>query len=318
MHYAGVDIGGTKCAVSYARKGADGIKILERKEFSTKGKHYSEVLDIFAGKIGEILQKGPIEGIGISCGGPLDSKRGVIMSPPNLPGWNDVRVVGYFEDKFGIKCYLQNDANACAVAEWKYGAGRGCDNMVFLTFGTGFGAGLILDGRLYRGQNDNAGEVGHIRLTRGGPVGYNKAGSAEGYCSGGGIRQLGIMEVKKELKKGEKPRLLEEAGSIENIDAKLIAKLAYAGDPLCLNVYKKSGQMLGKVLSYLIDIINPQRIIIGGVFMRSKDLLLPHVQKVIKRECLSFSRQVCEILPAGLGENVGDYAAVSIAEGDYL
>lgn len=140
------------------------------------------------------MPEGEIAGIGISCGGPLDSRRGVILSPPNLPGWDEVPVKAYFERETGAPAMLRNDADACAVAEWRYGAGRGCRNMVFLTFGTGFGAGLILNGALYSGSCDMAGEIGHIRAPGDPayrPVGYGKSGSFEGYCSGGGIAELG-------------------------------------------------------------------------------------------------------------------------------
>ena len=113
------------------------------------------------------------------------------MSPPNLPGWDNIDIVKQIKTHFGVPVHLQNDANACALAEWKFGAGRGTKNMVFLTFGTGLGAGLILDGKLYSGTNDNAAELGHIRLDRFGPVGFGKTGSFEGFCSGGGIAQLG-------------------------------------------------------------------------------------------------------------------------------
>ena len=118
--------------------------------------------------------------IGISCGGPLDSKKGMIYSPPNLPGWDKCLLQRYLQMKFGVETALQNDANACALAEWLMGAGRGTSNMVFLTFGTGMGGGLILNGRLYSGTNDLGGEVGHIRLAKDGPVGFGKAGSFEG------------------------------------------------------------------------------------------------------------------------------------------
>ena len=131
-----------------------------------------------------------MQAIGVSCGGPLNSRTGVVQSPPNLPGWDDVPIVKILEDAFGIPAFLQNDANACALVEWKYGAGRGCENMVFLTMGTGMGAGVIADGRLLRGARDMAGEVGHLRLEKDGPVGYGKAGSFEGFTSGGGIARL--------------------------------------------------------------------------------------------------------------------------------
>ena len=178
MEYvAGIDIGGTKCAVVLGRRAGNGeITILDKKAFPTGRRPYSEVLDEFFSTVEEILSAQGVKvsqvvAFGISCGGPLDSKRGVIMSPPNLPGWDDIPIVRLFEERFGVKTGVQNDANACALAEWQFGAGCGAQNMIFLTFGTGMGAGLILDGRLYSGTNDMAGEVGHMAMRPFGPVG---------------------------------------------------------------------------------------------------------------------------------------------------
>lgn len=315
MYYIGIDIGGTKCAVSLGETNSNDIKLLSKVSFETGIRKPYLVLDELLQTMNKIIDEyaiktSEIKSIGISCGGPLDSKNGIIMSPPNLPGWDNIKAVEFFENAVYIKTYLQNDANACAVAEWKYGAGRGYDNMVFLTFGTGLGAGLILNGRLYSGTNDNAGEIGHIRLTEKGPVGYNKMGSAEGWCSGGGIAQIGKMAVEAELAAGKYPRLLEAAGSIENITAKLIGNLAETeNDKLCVEVYRICGEKLGYVLSILIDILNPEIIVIGGIYMRSAALLSKHITDVMHREVLS----PCPIVPAGLGEKVGDYAALSIA-----
>ena len=148
----GIDIGGTKCALSVGECTTDSVKILHREEFPTKGLSWQEVLREFNNRIIELsnnrIVDAEIANIGISCGGPLDSKTGVIMSPPNLPGWDNVPVVKFFTDRFGVPVHLQNDANACAYAEWKFGAGRGTKSMVFMTFGTGLGAGLVLDGKL--------------------------------------------------------------------------------------------------------------------------------------------------------------------------
>ena len=110
--------------------------------------------------------------VGISCGGPLDSKKGLILSPPNLPGWDNVPVTKLLSEALQVPAFLQNDADACAIAEWRFGAGQGCENMVFLTFGTGLGAGLILNGKLYQGASGMAGEVGHLRLFDNGHIGY--------------------------------------------------------------------------------------------------------------------------------------------------
>ena len=317
-YYIGLDIGGTKCAQTIGKiSDNDDIEILKRAEFPTAGKNPEVILDKFSEFIENALRNYEISGIGISCGGPLDSKRGVIMSPPSLPLWDNIKVTEYFENKFGIKTLLQNDANACAVAEWKFGAGRNAENMVFLTFGTGFGAGLILGGRLYGGTTDNAGEIGHIRLTDRGPEGYRKKGSCEGYCSGSGMARLARIMGKKSGLKAQYSDFIAEIGGEENISAKNMAEYARKGNAFCKAVYKKSGEMLGRSIAILVDLLNPQKIVIGGIFMRANDLLMPHAKRVMKKECLSFSLNDVEVVPAGLGENIGDYAALSIAKGDF-
>lgn len=317
-YYIGLDIGGTKCAVSLAKVTGSEPTIIAKEKFATIPSDPDgvcrELLELSTKLLAENeLGFEDIKAIGISCGGPLDSKKGIILGPPNLPGWDEVHICEFFRKNTGINTYLQNDANACAVAEWKFGAGKGCSNMVFLTFGTGLGAGLILDGKLYSGANDMAGEIGHVRLNRSGPVGYGKAGSAEGFCSGGGLAQLGVMAVRKSLTKGESPALLEAAGDESHITAKLIAELADKGDPLCLKIFKDCGKNLGRTLSILIDILNPEKIILGGIYMRASHLLIPTMEKTIHREALGYAANVCQICPAGLGEKVGDYAAVAVA-----
>ena len=195
MKILGFDIGGTKCAVMTANWDGKEIELLKKDKCQTDHSLTpTQIIDKLIAMADKILDGKP-EAIGISCGGPLDSKKGVIMSPPNLPGWDNVEIVKQLEAHYGVPAHLQNDANACAVAEWKFGAGRGCRNVVFMTFGTGLGAGLILDGKLYSGTNDNAGELGHIRLDKFGPVGFGKTGSFEGFCSGGGLAQLGYMKA---------------------------------------------------------------------------------------------------------------------------
>ena len=290
-------------------------QIVDKDYFLTANQNPYIILEKFSKFIEKHLDKN-IQGIGISCGGPLDSKRGVIMAPPSLPLWDNIEIVKYFENKFGIKTYLQNDANACAVAEWKFGAGKNSNNMMFLTFGTGFGAGLILNGKLYSGTNDNAGEIGHVRLTEKGPIGYRKEGSCEGYCSGSGIRRLADIMSKQAKYKQSFNEFVAKVGT-ENISAKTITENARDNNLFCKAVFRKSGEMLGRTLSILIDLLNPEKIVIGGVYMRANDLLYPHAIKVMEKECLNFSLKVCEILSAGLNENIGDYASLSLAKGDF-
>lgn len=302
----GVDIGGTKCAVVIGRKGVVNRKIIDKLSFQTKDCiGWKAVINRILDYSDNILEKYNVKyenlsGIGISCGGPLDSRRGVVMSPPNLPDWDNVPIKDIFENKFGVRTVLQNDANACAVAEWKYGAAQGCNNCIFLTFGTGMGAGLILNGKLYSGANDMAGEVGHIRLSEDGPVGYGKAGSFEGFCSGGGISKLADYMSGGKLEK--------------SLTAKQLADMMYDGDKFAESVYIKCAEKLGEGLSVLIDILNPEVIVIGSIFTRNVDFFNSIIVPVIKNEALSLSASVCKIVPAVLGENIGDYAALGLAE----
>lgn len=317
MYYIGIDIGGTKCAVSLGKYTDGNMHILSKSKFATEGSP-NDVLEKLAEQLEEIISSNGLENtdikyLGISCGGPLDSKQGIIMSPPNLPGWDNIKVTDFFTRKTGIRSVLENDANACAVAEWKLGAGRGAENIVFLTFGTGLGAGLILNGRLYSGTNGNAGEAGHIRLSEYGPSGYGKHGSFEGFCSGNGIAQIGKTLAIEALQNGIKPAYCSCMSDLETVSAKTIADAADNGDKTAKEVYSISGRMLGKGLSVLVDILNPERIIIGSIFARSKNLLYDECDKIMRKECLGISYNVCKVVPAELSENIGDYAALSLA-----
>lgn len=316
-NYIGIDIGGTKCAVVFARENDDlSVDFLAKESFPTLP--CAETLEKFC-KIIESLSRstgvalGEISSIGISCGGPLDSRRGVIMSPPNLPKWDDVHITDFFREKFSIPAFIQNDANACALAEWKYGAGKGSENMVFMTFGTGLGAGIIANGRLLAGANDNAGEVGHIRLEKFGPVGYGKRGSFEGFCSGGGIAQLGKLRAAELFQRGKPCAFCKSADEINSITAKSIAEAACAGDVDARKIYEDSGEYLGRGISILIDVLNPELIVIGSIFARSEDLLRESMQRAIDADALDLAANVCKVVPALLGEKIGDYAAVSVA-----
>ena len=288
----GLDIGGTKCALVIGDRTG---KVLARWQVATAdyGADWQRLINDLL-KNAEGIYTRPLAA-GVSCGGPLSSARGVIMSPPNLPGWDDVHIVEWLQNRINVPAFLQNDANACALAEWQFGAGRGCKNMVFLTFGTGMGAGLILDGRLYAGTNDMAGEAGHMRLAPDGPEGYGKRGSFEGFCSGGGIRQLAQMELGKDL------------------SCKQLCELADAGDADARRVLEKSADYLGRALAVLIDILNPERIVIGSIYARAERHFKDGALSAIRREALSLSCGVCEIVPAGLGDSIGDIAALSIA-----
>ncbi len=310
----GIDIGGTKCAVTYGIKTGDNLTVVDKEKFPTT--EVNETIAHICAATKAMMQKHGLtpqntSAIGISCGGPLDSRKGVVMSPPNLPGWDNIPITAIIEKETGIKCGLQNDANACALAEWKFGAGRGTQNMVFLTFGTGLGAGIIANGQIYTGANDNAGEAGHIRLSDFGPVGYGKAGSFEGFASGSGIAQLARMRLSEVYQMGGKVAWCDY-GQIESVTAKDVTEAAAAGDPLALEIVQLSARYLGIGLSVLIDILNPELIVIGGVFARRESLFRPQMEETIRREALPLASRVCRVVPAQLGEAIGDYAALSV------
>lgn len=309
----GFDIGGTKCAVISADWDGNSIALLKKEKCATDLNITPiQMIDKLIRLADSILEEKP-DAIGISCGGPLDSQNGVIMSPPNLLGWSNIEIVKQIESHYGVPAKLQNDANACAVAEWKFGAGKDTNNMVFMTFGTGLGAGLILDGKLYSGTNDNAGEVGHIRLDNFGPVGFGKAGSFEGFCSGGGIAQLGYSMALEKVQRGEYPLYFKSGYTTTEVTAKTIADAADLGDETAIEVYRTCGEYLGRGLSILIDILNPEVIVMGSIFTRSQNLLWEPAKKVIEKEALSLSAKCCKVLPAALGEQIGDYAAIATA-----
>jgi len=286
----GIDIGGTKCAVSVLRDGA----VHEIARFTTQ-----DFAATFARLRSEVTQlaPGPDVVFGISCGGPLDAARGVILSPPNLPGWVDIPICRAFTDAFGGRAFLMNDANASALAEWHFGAGQGCKHMVFLTAGTGMGAGLILNGRLHEGATGDAGEVGHLRLRPTGPLGFGKRGSFEGFCSGGGIARLAV----------------EMGWKQPGVTLKALAEAAARGDALALKVLDVAGEHLGEALALLIDTLNPERIVLGGYFPRCAALLLPAMNRALAAEALPGALAGCKILPAVLGETIGSNAAVAVA-----
>jgi len=314
----GIDIGGTKTAVLLSSAPPAAIA---RRQFATRPAQGPErALKLIKRGIREMLAEqgaglSVIARLGVSCGGPLDRVQGIIQSPPNLPTWDDVPIKAILEREFQAECLVENDANAGAVAEHRFGAGKDCRNMAFLTMGTGLGAGIITDGRLYRGSNDLAGEVGHVRLTRTGPIGHNKKGSAEGWASGGGMAQLAQQAVAAALKKKRPTRLAKLYRSGASITAKDIGVAARQGDNVALEILEITGEKLGEILAILVDLLNPDRIVIGGLAMRLGDLLLEPARRVIEREALELSARTCQVIPASLGESIGDAAALCIAMG---
>ncbi len=346
--YLGVDIGGTKTAVVLGNERAETIRKIAFETDHVGGPE--AVLEGIKGAVDELVGAAvgtglvpsgcssdvtshvptgaeaarcvpAVAAVGVSCGGPLDSAAGVVLGPPNLPGWDEVPVVEILSRHTGLPVRLENDANAGALAEWRFGAGRGSRtklascarrNLVFITAGTGLGCGLIVDGRLYSGTNDMAGEAGHIRLAPYGPRGYGKFGSFEGFCSGGGIARLGLQMLDEAARRGERS-LLFRARLEGPLTTQAIAEAAQEGDELAHAILRRAGQRLGEGLAVLIDVLNPEVIVLGSLAVRLGELYLGPAREVIAREALQRSAEVCRIVPAELGERAGEVAALCVA-----
>lgn len=207
---------------------------------------------------------------------------------------------------------MENDANACAIAEYLWGAGKNANNMAFLTFGTGLGAGLILNNKLYRGSSDMAGEIGHIRLNETGPTGYNKAGSFEGFCSGGGIAKLCKIRM-QEKRENKSVREFIELVNDRTVSAEILADAVKFGNKFAISIFEESAFYLGRGISILIDILNLDKIIIGGIYSRMESFFRNIVLSVIKEEALKYSADFCSIEPSFFGEKIGDYSALAVA-----
>jgi len=298
----GLDIGGTKTAVVVGTY--DG-KILHRLSFPTAArKGFESSFDrtctnarralAWAGK-----KRIQIKAISVSIGGPLDIEKGIIYSPPNLPDWNEIHLKETLQRELYLPAFIEHDGNAGALAEYFFGAGKGYRNIVFLTLGTGLGAGIIVDGRIYHGTNDNAGEVGHMRIARTGPEAYGKKGSWEGCCSGTGMAKLA---------RAMKPRRWNA-----DVTAQDIAAAAKRGDRDALDVINKSAKFLGQGLAILADVLNPEVIILGSLGVRLGDLLIKPAREEMEREATARAFAVCRVVPAALGEHIGDVAALTAA-----
>lgn len=308
----GIDIGGTKCAVVTGR--TDGT-LLRRESFLTEGQRYRpeqvlERLAVLASKM--IAEMGGIQvkGVGVSCGGPLDTKTGTIFAPPNLPHWKAVPVRDFFTQRLKLEVRVENDANATALAEWHFGAGQGTRNMVFLTMGTGIGGGMVLEGKLYRGTNDLAGEIGHQTILINGPLcGCGKRGCLEALASGPAIARL----ARESIGYGSQKRVLELAGGIaSNITAEHVVIAAKEGNAFACRILEEVATYMGIGIANLIQIVNPECVVLGTIAVHAGDLLMVPLQAALKEYTWQRSLDACRLVPASLGDRAQDLAAIAL------
>ena len=294
----GIAVGGTKVAVSHAFYDGE-FHNIQKVVFPTNVSEPNLTMARIFGAI-ESINK-PFEIISVICGGPLDIEKGIIMSPPHLPGFKDYPIVEILKKKYGFPVILLNDADACALAEYKFGAGVGSRNMAYLTFGTGIGSGLVLNGKLYTGATGMAGEIGHVRLSDNGPIGYGKAGSVEGYCAGGNISKWAkgfIFNKETSLHK------------YANLTTKDIANEAKNGDKVAVEIFNLVAERLGESVSVLIDVLNLDKVVIGGIYPRCEELLKDKLLESVKKNSIKVNFDVCKIEASKLKEEIDEYSSL--------
>ena len=302
----GLDIGGTKTAIVEGTKEAE---ILQRNEFPTQSeKPFSDISEKFFKLIIKTIQNSKKQGrkpvaISISIGGPLKIKEGFILDPPHLPGWHNLKLKEILEKKFpNLPIFVEHDGNAGALAEFYFGVGKGEKNLkhlIFLTFGTGCGAGLIVNGQIVHGATDTAGEIGHFRLAENGPVGFGKAGSWEGFASGKGLVMIASQMF---------PNRWNEKTPIRDLVTEMLNNNKDA-----LAVAEEAGNWLGKGMALLIDAFNPQIIVLGSLAVVLGDRVLNPAKKIIQKEALPQAVEACQISPSKLGNKIGDVASLMAA-----
>ena len=308
----GIDIGGTKLAVGVATP--DGVLLAEarRPSGADDGPEavIGRIVELARGVVEEArIGLDGVERIGIGCGGPLDPWRGVVRNALNMPGWIDIPIVARLERELGRPAFLDNDANAAALGEHRFGAGRGVDNLVYLTVSTGVGGGAILGGRLYQGENGNAAELGHISVNAAGRACHcGSVGCIEAYCSGTSIAD----RTREALAAGDEPSALR-SGAREAITAELVAAAAGDGDAVAASVWDESMRLLGAGIVSIIHAFNPRLVILGGGVTRSGDQLFGPVRRVVDARAMPWLREAVEIVPAALGETTGILGAVAVA-----
>ena len=258
------------------------------------------------------LKPAQLAGIGVACAGGIDSGRGVVVTPsPNMPGWTDVPLADILRERFGVGAFIVNDASAAALGEHRAGAGRGGDHLVMFTVGTGIGGGIIAGGKLYLGAVGGAAEFGHMTVAADGPkCGCGNTGCLEMLASGRAVARDAI----RRLKAGEKSSLLETVkGIIESITAEQVGAAARRGDPLAMDVLARAAYYLGIGMVNVVNIFNPEMIIIGGGMAGLGELIIGPGRKMVAERAFSISSRVVRIVAAQLGNEAGVYGAAALA-----
>lgn len=313
----GIDVGGTNVKIALVD---DNGKIIYSNSVPTYAKMgYEYTVNNIKQAIKDLMKEtnttpSDIEGIGFDFPGQVDCKTGVVKLAPNIPGWVNVPIAQMIEDEFHIPTRIDNDVRCAALGELKFGAGRGCENFICITVGTGIGSGIVINGKVVRGATNAAGELGHIKLQmNGGPIcGCGDTGCLEAFASG-----PAIVAMAQEYIKGGKSTKFREMAAVEGgeITPYMVAKAAEEGDPVAKRIFEIVGEYIGIGLTSVINLLNPERVIIGGGVAESGELLLGPIRKTIKERAMVVAGNAVEIVPAQLGNSAGVIGASMLIEG---
>ncbi len=309
----GIDVGGTNVKIALVDDG----KIIYSNSVPTYAQMgYEYTVNNIKQAIRDLMKEtettaADIKGIGFDFPGQVDYKTGVVKLAPNIPGWVNVPIAQMIEEEFHIPTRIDNDVRCAALGEMNFGAGKGCQNFVCITVGTGIGSGLVVNGQLVRGAANAAGEIGHIKLQmQNGPIcGCGDTGCLEAFASGPSI----VAMAQDYLKSGKSTKFREMAGDGE-ITPYIVAKAAEAGDPVAKRIFTIIGEYVGMGLVSVINLLNPEKVIIGGGVAEAGDLLLEPIRKTVMERAMVVARESVEIVPAELGNSAGVIGASMLVE----
>ena len=250
-----------------------------------------------------------IVSIGMGCPGLIDSTNGIVRFSPNLPSWNNVEIGKIMSEEFNIPVFIDNDVRVATLGEYNFGAGKGYKNILCITVGTGVGGGIILNGELQRGLTQSMGEIGHITLKKDGPLcGCGNYGCLEALASSTAI----IRETKEVLKQGKSEIMSNMVEQGSQINAYLVTQAAKQGDPEAQRIMNETGEWVGIGLSTVINLLNPEIIIIGGGVSLAGDVLFNPIKETINKRALKIPGSFVKVVPAQLGDSAGMIGASTL------
>ena len=293
-----LDIGGTKLAVGVMTPdGATHGVVVEPTRREEGWRAVVERLFALGHRSIRAAGLGPVSAVGIASGGPLDAGAGLLISPPHLPGWIHVPIGPLAAEEFGVPFALQNDASAAALGEYRFGGGRGTATMLYLTVSTGIGGGAVIERRLHRGAAGNGGEFGHLTVLRGGRLcSCGRRGCIEAYASGTSI----AARAREALAAGRRSPLSE----LDVVTAADVSAAATAGDALAVEIWDETTDLLGAAVADLVNLFEPDLVVLGGGVTRSGARLLDPVREIVAREAMAPAARAARVELAALGDLV--------------